>query len=231
MNYVMDLSNLDTDRFIIVGDVHGNHEKLIALLYQQKFGYKDTLVLTGNFVGEEGYSAGDSKGADAAGVMAFIKNVMNGYSVKGKHEFDLLRKIDETKLLPSWLSTNPKSSEILKFIEELPLIIKVSPYIYIVSAGLVPGKPIDRQDPEVFYSIGSFDKDSRFYQFENPESKSWYDFDFFDDDKTLKFCFGGGDIGKIDVPAGYCLGRNPDQTLRAIILRKGQEDKPIILEM
>jgi hypothetical protein len=231
MNYVMDLSNLDTDRFIIVGDVQGEHDKLISLLYQQKFTYKDTLVLTGNFIGYDGYAVGDNQSAGTLGAMTFLKNVMNGYSVKGKNEFDFLRKIDETKLLPAWLSVNPKHQEILKFIEELPLIIKVSPYIYIVSAGLVPGKPIDRQDPEVFYSIGSFDKDSRFYQFENPDQKSWYDFDFFDGDKTMKFCFGMHDIGKTEVPAGYSLGRTPEKPLKALIIRKGQEDKPIILEM
>lgn len=233
MGNILDLSNANTDRYIIVGDVRGDHDRLVSLLYQQKFSYKDTLILVGNFLAPEAanYTASDARGSGMASTLTFVKNVMNGYSVKGNNESDLVQKIASTKTVPTWLSANPKYAEILNFIDELPLIIKVSPYIYILNAGLVPNRPIDKQDPEVFYKIGSYDRDSRFYQFDNPEEKSWYDFEFFDGDNPVKYCFGGEDIGKITVPAGFCLGRGQDKPLRALIVRKGKEDSPIIIEM
>ena len=162
--------------------------------------------------------------------ITFIRNVMNVYSVKGKEEFDFLRKIQVENELPQWLKNNPKSEEILKFIEELPLIIKVSDYIYIVNAGVQPNLSLEEQNPEVFYSIGEFDRESRFYQFENPNGKNWYDFEMYDGNRLLRFCFGGKDIGNITVPSGYCLGRDADKALRALIIRKGV-DEPIIVEV
>ena len=85
------------------------------------------------------------------------------------------------------------------------------------------------QDPEVFYSIGEYDKDSRFYQFENPEEKSWYDFDIYEGDGLMKYCFGGNNLDKVDYPAGYCLGRKKDGILTSLVIRKNNP-VPIIIQ-
>jgi hypothetical protein len=220
MDLVLDLSELKTDRYIIVGNIKGDHSRFINMVYQQKFGYKDTLITTGNFLHEE-----DPKSMET---ILFLKNSMNVYSVKGKDEFNLLRKSPED--MPLWLKNYPKTEEILKFIDELPLIIKVSDYLYIVNAGIQPNRTIEEQDPEVFYSIGGFDKDSRFYQFPNSEEKSWYEFSIYDGDKPLKFCFSNMNIDKVEVPAGYCLGRNAvNRSILGLIISAVQED-PILIE-
>jgi hypothetical protein len=220
MSFVLDLSDLKTERIIIVGDIKGDHNRFINMLYQQRFNYKDTLITTGNFI--------DENNPKSIETILFLKNSMNCYSVKGDAEFTLLRKSEEDR--PVWLKDHPKTSEIVEFIDKLPLIIKVSDYIYVVNAGIQPTKPIDEQDPEVFYSIGTYDKDSRFYQFDNPKKKSWYEFDIYEGSKLLKFCFSNVNANKIEVPAGYYLGRNTNnRAIRGLIIRPGQGN-PILIE-
>jgi len=219
MSYILDLSDLNTERFIIIGDIGGDHVRFINMVYQQKFSYKDTLVLTGDFLDE-----GNPRSLET---VLFLKNSMNVYSVKGKNEFSLLRKDFEEK--PLWIKDFPKTEEIINFIDELPLIIKVTDYIYIVNAGIQPTKSLEEQDPEVFYSIGEFDKDSRFYQFDNPEEKSWYDFDIYEENKLLKFCFSNAGADKIEVPAGYYLGKIANRVLSGLVIKPGQDD-PILIQ-
>lgn len=220
MDFVLDLSDLNTGRFIIAGDIKGDYPRFMNMMYQQRFNHKDTLIMTGNFIDEE-----DPRSIET---ILFLKNNMNVYSVKGKDEFNLLRKESEDR--PLWLKDYPKTEEIIKFIDELPLIIKVSDYIYVVNAGIQPTKPIEEQDPEVFYSIGEYDKDSRFYQFDNPEEKSWYEFDIYEGDKLLKFCFSNVNVNKIEVPAGYCLGRDVNtRSILGLIVVPGQ-DSPLLIE-
>jgi len=85
-------------------------------------------------------------------------------------------------------------------------------------------------NPEVFYSIGDYDEDSRFYQFDNPESKSWYDFEMpADNDNLIKFCFCRGNAGKLAVPLGYWVGRKPQEAIKALIFTKDQES-PVLIE-
>lgn len=225
MNFALDLSNLVTERYIIVGELLGEYDSLINLLYQQKFSYKDTLIFTGNFINTSTFESPINQ--KQLETILFLKNTMNVFSVKGKNEFDFLRKV-QSDGIPPWLESNPKSEEIVKFIEELPLIIQVSDYIYTINAGVQPNLSLEEQNPEVFYSIGEYDLDSRFYQFENPEEKSWYDFEMYDGSGLLKFCFGGKDIGKVEVPAGYCLGRELGNKLNALIVRKDDLQQIIV---
>jgi len=222
---MLDLSELQPERIFIIGEILGDHTQFIRLLYEQHFNYKDIMVTTGN-----NFDFDDPKSIET---LLFIKNSLNVYSVKGKNEVDL---IDQSKTdpesIPTWLRSYPTTSDILKFIIELPLIIKISEYIYIVHAGVLPNKTIDEQDPKTFYMIGDFDKDSEFYQFENPDEKSWYDFDIFKGDKRIEIYFGGKGIGKVKVPAGYCLGREKGQTLKGIIIPYLQSEmSPIYVEV
>lgn len=229
MNFIQDLSTFGADRIFVIGDILGDYDKLINVLYQQRFNFKDILITTGNFINAiMGMSPANVRQLDA---ILFLKNVITAYSVKGKNEFDFLRKMVDNKeedpeTSPDWLKNSPNREEILKFIEELPLIIKISDYIYIVNAGIQPEIPIEKQDPEVFYSIGEYDPDSRFYQFNNPDKKSWYDFDM---PNNLQICFGGKRLDKIEYPAGYCLGREIGMPMRVLIFRKDQ-DRPILIE-
>lgn len=227
MDFVQDLSNLDYQRVFIVGNILGDYNKLVNLMYQQRFCHKDILITTGDFVDiDEAFNPANERQLET---IIFLKNVTASFSVKGKNEFDFLRKLED-KGHPGWLSNHPKAEQILNFIEELPLIIKVSDYIYIVNAGVQPHLSIEEQDPEVFYSIGDYDKDSRFYQFDNPGGDSWYNFDILSNDEQIKLCFCKGNPKDMNVPAGHYLGRNPQEPLKALVFRKGQEDAPVLIE-
>jgi len=226
MDFIMDLTDKVTDRVFVVGELLGDYDKLINLLYQQKFNFNDTLIFTGNFIDiDKAFEPTNEKQLSA---LTFIRNTVNTYSVKGSNEFTFIRKIQDEES-PNWLQGHLKHDEIINFIDELPLIIKISDYIYIINAGVQPNRSLDQQNPEVFYSIGEYDPDSRFYQFENPSHKHWYMFEMFDGDNLIKYCFGGKDINQIEVPAGYSLGRAPDKQLKVLVFRKGYQD-PIILQ-
>lgn len=224
MEFIQDLSEIGAERIFVVGDILGDYDRLINLLYQQRFNHKDIFITTGNFMHKQ--NANVPVNPKQLDTILFIKNVMTTYSVKGKNEFDFLRNLPEDSPAPDWLESCANKPEILKFVEELPLIIKISDYIYIVNAGIQPHLALDEQDPEVFYSIGNFDKNSRFYQFPNPENKSWYDFTL---PSGIRFCFGGERLSQFEYPAGYCLGRGIGNPIVALIFRKGQ-DSPILIE-
>lgn len=203
---------LNTERYFVVGEIQGDYDALIRLLYQQKFNFKDTLIASGNFINAE-----SPKSLDC---IKFIKETHTSYAVKGKNEDSFLKNEK-----PVWMKESPKSADFTKFLEELPSIIKISDYLFVVSAGIEPVKNLDKQDPEVFFEIGKFDKDSRFYQFDNPENKSWYDFDL----NSIKICFSSIALPKPEVPAGYCLGRESGQPLKCLVLQKGNPI-PVLVE-
>jgi len=110
MNFTFDLSNLEYQRLFVVGDILGEYDRLINLLYQQRFGHKDILVTTGDFINID--TAFEPATASQLETILFLKNIMNAYSVKGKNEFDFLRKI-ENEDAPVWLHDHPKSGSIL----------------------------------------------------------------------------------------------------------------------
>jgi len=218
MDFVLDLSSLKTERYFIIGDICGNYDLLIEALYEQNFNKNDTLITTGNILNLEKDTSLDC--------IYFIMNNKNTYSVKGKNEFDLINK----KEYPLWLKDSENSEDIIKYLDELPLVIKATDNMFIINSGAEPNKSLEDQIPDVFYSIGNYDKDSRFYLFDNPEEKSWYDFEFKDGDTPIKFCFSG----KIDLretKAGFPLGQNKDGSrLRYLIIDKMNQDSPILIE-
>lgn len=220
MDFVQDLSTLKVNRYFIVGDILGDYNSFVNLLYHQRFGFQDVLITTGNFLEENSPLS--------ANTIAFIKNNLNIYAVKGRNEMELLRAYSaDPNSVPEWFRSYPKVEELVKFIEELPLIIKISKDIYIVNAGIDPTISIEEQRPEVFYSIGlEYDKDSKYYQFDNPEEKPWYEFSIKNGD--IDICFGGAGIGKVEVPAGFSLGRTKENVIKALIVPS--QGAPIIVE-
>jgi len=171
-NLILDLSVLNTNRYFIFGDLRGEYRKMIDILYEQNFSYKDTVITTGNIV--------DMENEQSLDCLYFIKNNKNTYSVKGKKEFTLLNLPKNE--LPVWLDVDDRK-DIFEYLTELPVVIKVNDFLYVVNAGIDPSKKLENQDPSVFYNIKEYDKDSRFYQFENPDEKSWYEFEIFSKEK------------------------------------------------
>ena len=44
MDYIMDLTDKATDRVFVVGELLGDYDKLITLLYQQKFNFNVWII-------------------------------------------------------------------------------------------------------------------------------------------------------------------------------------------
>jgi hypothetical protein len=226
MDNILDLTKLDTQRVFVVGELNGDHSALMRLLYQQRFGHKDTLITTGNFFNIDSLNSLD--------LTVFLRNAVSCYSVIGEQEIKLLQYLEDPekeKEIRDKLK-NKLSNYCLEFICSCPPVIKYKDY-YIMHAGVDPSKALDDQDPTVFFSIGEYDKDSRFYQYPNPEKASWYNTPYLVNGKHVKICFSRIYLEDIEVPAGYNLGRNTqiNSGLRCLVLDKTQGAPSIITSM
>lgn len=220
---ILDLSNIQTRRIFIVGEINGDHDALMRLLYQQRFGYQDTLITTGNF-----FNVDNIKSLD---VTVFMRNAVSCYSVKGENEVKLLEHLQDPEKAQevNIKLQNKLNNFITDYIEELPLLIRYRDYI-ILNAGVDPSKSIEDQEDDVFYSIGEYDKDSRFYQYPNSEKTSWYNTPYLINGKHVKICFSKIFLDQIEVPAGFCLGKNKQNAplLRCLIVDRSQSTPVII---
>ncbi len=210
---ILDLTSIPTERVFVVGSIDGEYQKLIDILYEQDFCYNDILVLTGDFINESSSRLLD--------IIHFLKDNKNCYSVKGKKEIDFLKKYQEDTL-PDFLK-EICDIEIISFLEKLPLVIELPNKYFVVNKGLEPNKSFtEQQSEEVFYSIPHYDIESRYYQFNNPEKKCWFDFEFEDG----KICFSDIELEEIQVTAGYNL-KNSELDLVCLIIT--DESDPIII--
>lgn len=223
MNTVLNLATLNPDRFFIIGGLKGSYARLIHLLFHQRASYKDIVVFTGDLTEENT--------EDSLNTLFFIKNTVNMYSVKGKVEKNLIELLSEgnKEKLPLWLRNYEDTDEVLNYLKELPSIVLLPNDFYVVNAGLEPLKSVYDQDPEAFYSIGDYDKNSKYYQFENPGGKSWFQFEFYNGPSLMKICSGNKSESEIEVPAGYLLGRETTESLKSLVI-KSDQPSPIFIE-
>lgn len=149
-------------RTIIVGDVHGCRDELDSLLDYVGFNPSDSLVLVGDLV---------VRGPDPRGTIALCRK-LGAVAVRGNHEDRLLRYQRSLQLGDSRSDTlangrlaigtmTRKTAEELRakdweYIAQLPLWIDLARHdMRIVHAGLVPGVPIEAQDPRALMYIRS----------------------------------------------------------------------------
>ena len=226
MDHILDLSKIQTQRVFVVGEINGDHAALMRLLYQQRFGHQDTLIVTGNFFNIDNVSSID--------VIIFLRNVVSCYAVVGEQEMKLMQHLEDPEKEKEIKDKfdNKLSDYCLEFIKECPPVIKYRDY-FIMNAGVDPSKSLDDQDPSVFYSIGEYDKDSRFYQYSNPEKTSWYNTPYLVDGKHVKICFSRIYLNDVEVPAGYNLGCNKQVAsgLRCLVIDRTQGAPSIITSM
>ena len=226
MDNILDLSTLDTQRVFIVGEINGDHAALMRLLYQQRFGCDDTLIITGNFFNVDTI--------DSLDLTVFLRNAVSCYAVLGEQEIKLIQHLEDSEKAEEIRNklNNKLNDYCLEFIKNCPIVIKYRDY-FIMNAGVDPSKALDDQDPTVFYSIGEYDKDSRFYQYPNPEQASWYNTPYLVNGKHVKICFSRIYLEAIEVPAGYNLGRNSqiNSGVRCLVLDKTQGAPSIITSM
>ncbi|RMZ90830.1 hypothetical protein DV736_g1925, partial [Chaetothyriales sp. CBS 134916] len=149
-------------RLIFVGDIHGCKGELLALMDKVHFKPEtDHLIAVGDVV---------NKGPDSPGVIDFLM-ANNASCVRGNHEDTLLLMANDVASSAlrshngkSYHTGKPKdkdpltklilrlSQEQLNWLQSLPVVLKVGNIkgignIIVVHAGLVPGVPLDAQDP------------------------------------------------------------------------------------
>jgi hypothetical protein len=138
-------------RTIIVGDVHGCRDELARLLDHVGFGEGDRLVMVGDLI---------VRGPDPCGTLDLLREV-NATSVRGNHEDRLLRwRAGRTDPRGEPLGEMSKATARLlrkrdwAWLETLPFWIDLPEHnLRVVHAGLVPGLPIERQDPHTLMYV------------------------------------------------------------------------------
>lgn len=137
-------------RTIIVGDVHGCCQELEALLARLRFGTGDRLVFVGDLV---------ARGPDSLGVLDVARRT-GAIVVRGNHEQKLL----------DWKQGNEAAREGVGklhrdvarslrpidwvLLERSPLFVDLPEHeVRVVHAGLVPGTPIEAQQPSTLMRI------------------------------------------------------------------------------
>lgn len=157
-------------RRIVIGDVHGHYDGLVALLDQIAPGGEDQLHFLGDLI---------DRGPRSADVVDLVR-FHNFHCLLGNHEHMLLQsfsqpnaplgQVNHPDALQSWLYSGGNSTissyrdwdqllEHLEWIQELPLYRDLGD-VWLVHAGLHPAMPLSMQTPhelcwirEVFHSI------------------------------------------------------------------------------
>ncbi|EYF07183.1 metallophosphoesterase family protein [Chondromyces apiculatus] len=138
-------------RTIIVGDVHGCRDELAALLEHIGLVTSDRVVMVGDLV---------VRGPDPCGTLDLLREV-GAISVRGNHEDRLLRwhagKGDprgEPLGEMSKVTARLLRKRDWAWLETLPYWIDLPEQgIRVVHAGVVPGLPIERQDPHTLMYV------------------------------------------------------------------------------
>jgi hypothetical protein len=142
-------------RTIIVGDLHGCRQELRDLLSYVGFSRGDRLVSVGDVV---------VRGPDPHGTIALLRQ-KDARGVRGNHEERLLAvRHARAKDLPASIGgATRRAARALKprdwaWLETLPLWLDLPEHnVRIVHAGLVPGVPMEQQDPRNLLYMRSLD--------------------------------------------------------------------------
>lgn len=140
-------------RTIIVGDVHGCRGELEDLLAHLGFGASDRLVMVGDLV---------VRGPDPAGTVDLVRR-LGARAVRGNHEDRLLKwRARATDARRPGLGVMQRETvgalrrRHWEFFASLPLWLDLPEHgIRVVHAGVLPGLPIEQQDPRVIMYMRS----------------------------------------------------------------------------
>jgi len=141
-------------RTLIVGDVHGCREELEALLEVASLDDTDDLVFVGDLV---------ARGPDSLGVIDLAIR-RQARAVIGNHERRLLEIRDSESQGGERVSLSAGYRQLLEelkpehwtYIRAMPIYLELPQHhALVVHAGLLPGVPIERQDPWVLTHIRS----------------------------------------------------------------------------
>lgn len=142
---------------IVIGDVHGCADELQALLRACGASGQD-VVLVGDLV---------AKGPDSRGVLAILREV-GARAVRGNHDAKVLglraaRTLDAAKVkVPGTHEAVAQSLDARDWeqLAALPLYLRVPEHqALVVHAGLLPGVPLQKQDPELLMNMRAIRSD------------------------------------------------------------------------
>lgn len=137
---------------VVIGDVHGCLDELQALLRACGYARGDQVVLVGDLV---------FKGPDSRGVLALVRE-LSAHAVRGNHDQHALRlrgliaagagddavKPSKRALLSSFDASDWALLEALPLWHALPELGAL-----VVHAGLLPGLPLEAQEPDVLMNV------------------------------------------------------------------------------
>ncbi len=164
-----------THRTLIVGDVHGCREELEDLLHESGWEEGDQLVLVGDLV---------AKGPDSLGVVRLARE-LGARAVRGNHDQHCLKWWDAKCAGGELPNLKPAHQRVAGELEEedwrwlaaLPLWLELPEHdALVVHAGLLPGVPLEDQDPDDLMNMRSILGDgtsSRNYEEGTPWASLW----------------------------------------------------------
>ncbi len=144
-------------RTIIIGDVHGCLDELLALVGKTRRDPRDRIVLVGDLV---------AKGPDSPGVVAWARE-SGADAVLGNHDAHVLRVAagDHIVRLPHRGVAESLAPADLDWLRARPLWLRLGQLgdreRLVVHGGFVPGVPLDEQERDVVLNLRSIDADGR----------------------------------------------------------------------
>ena len=181
---------------IVVGDIHGCYDELVALLELVGLSAHDRVVAVGDLI---------TKGPKNRQVLELFRTDGRFRSVLGNHDLALLKywRGEGNSLKNAQIVTaaelEPDSLRYRDFLSSLPFMIDLGNHI-VVHAGLRPGIPLGEQSPEDLTELRTLGEDRT-----NREGIAWYD--VYDSQQTVLF--------------GHWPTRDPIRAARAIGLDTG----------
>lgn len=135
-------------RTIVVGDVHGCVRELEKLLVKVSFASGDRLVLVGDLV---------AKGPDSKGVVTLARE-MGALAVRGNHDEQVLRihrGRARTAKPHHQIVVDTLDAADWRWLSRLPVWMRIGKNHLIVHGGIVPGVPLESQDPALLMNLRS----------------------------------------------------------------------------
>ena len=163
-------------RTIVVGDIHGCYDELMALLDKVKFGPNDRLVSVGDLI---------AKGEKSREVLDLFMKEPNFEAVIGNNDLTLRRRLSGEKfeLKPSHRETYKQLKEdrerYLAYLNSLPFTLDLGTHL-VVHAGLRPGLPLHSHTTEDLTQLRTLGPDPS-----SGEGTPWYE--VYDGEKIVLF--------------------------------------------
>jgi hypothetical protein len=165
-----------TSRTIVVGDIHGCYDELVALLQKVNFGADDRVVAVGDLI---------TKGPKNREVLELFMRDGRFSAVIGNHDLALRRKWngEKVKLKSAQKTTHkelkPNKETYAGFLNKMPFTIDLNTHL-VVHAGLRPNVELYSQTTEDLTLLRTLGKDR-----ESHDGTPWYD--VYEGDKVVLF--------------------------------------------